>query len=279
VKVDAFTAGARGLRFDGLVAGPAAGEPVLLLHGFPQSAEMWRPALQTLGSTGFHAYALNQRGYSEGARPERVDAYRLEELVEDVVEVLAALGHGRAHIVGHDWGGVVAWALAATHPARVITLTSVSTPHSAALRDALRHWPQRTRMLYIPVLRTPLVPESFINAAGGRLFAAALQRTGLSAAHARRDAARLRRVGPTGPLNWYRAIAAGTFQLARTVTVPTLYIWPDHDVAFTREAAEATERHVSGPYHFLELQGASHWVPDEHWDEVADVVVDHLRNG
>ncbi|MBV8301571.1 MAG: alpha/beta fold hydrolase, partial [Candidatus Dormibacteraeota bacterium] len=102
---------ARGLVFDGLVDGPAGGELVLLLHGFPQSAAIWRPALRTLAAAGYRAVAIDQRGYGRRARPSRVEAYRLDEPVEDAVAVAAALGRPRFHVVGHDWGGVVAWAL------------------------------------------------------------------------------------------------------------------------------------------------------------------------
>jgi pimeloyl-ACP methyl ester carboxylesterase len=84
-------------------------------------------------------------------------------------------------------------------------------------------------------------------------------------------------LGPTGPLNWYRAIGGATRPQATPIEVPTLYIWGDRDVAFGREAAEATEEYITGPYHFVELTGASHWIPDEHWDDVQDLVLEHLR--
>jgi len=263
--------------FDALAAGPSDGELVLLLHGFPQSAEEWRGALQTLGDAGFRAVAPNQRGYSAGARPEGVPAYRVSEVTTDVLAIAHELGRTRFHLIGHDWGGTIAWALAGANPQAVASLTVVATPHTAALGKALQGTNQRARMAYIPVLRAPMVAETLMRAGGGALLESLLTMTGLSRAHAKRDVRNLLAVGPTGPLNWYRAIGGASRPQATPIEVPTLYIWGDRDVAFGREAAEDTEEYVTGPYHFVELTGASHWIPDEHWDDVQDLVLEHLR--
>jgi pimeloyl-ACP methyl ester carboxylesterase len=263
------------MRFDALTAGPADGELVLLLHGFPQTGTCWHDALNALADAGYRAVAPNQRGYSEGARPEGVEAYRVTELSADVLAIAAALGRDRFHIAGHDWGGSVAWAVAGDHPQAVASLTAVSTPHTAALRQALRGPQQRVRMAYVPVLRLPLIPESLIDAAGGIVAESLLTATGLSPAHAHRDVVALRSVGPTGPLNWYRAIGTERGHSA-PVAVPVLHVWGDRDPVFTREATELTAQYCTGEYHLLELEGGSHWIPDEHWSDVADLFLEHL---
>jgi pimeloyl-ACP methyl ester carboxylesterase len=120
---------ARGLVFDLLAAGDPAGEPVLLLHGFPQTAACWTELAEALADAGYRVLAPDQRGYSPGARPAAVRDYRMPELVADVLAVADRAGARRFHVVGHDWGGAVAWHLAARHPERVATLTAVSTPH------------------------------------------------------------------------------------------------------------------------------------------------------
>jgi pimeloyl-ACP methyl ester carboxylesterase len=130
---------ARGLVFDALAAGPPAGELVVLLHGFPQTSACWTPVLQTLAAAGYRAVAPNQRGYSPTARPTTIQAYRLPELVADVLAVADRLDAETFHLVGHDWGGVVAWQLAGHQPELVTTLTAVSTPHPRALPG--RWWP------------------------------------------------------------------------------------------------------------------------------------------
>jgi pimeloyl-ACP methyl ester carboxylesterase len=130
-------------------------------------------------------------------------------------------------------------------------------------------------MAYIPILRLPRVAESLFETGGGMAAEALLTATGLSQAHAHRDILALQKVGPTGALNWYRAL--GTERVhSDAVAVPVLHIWGDHDPAFTREATELTAEHCTGDYHLLELDGGSHWIPDEHWPDVSDVVVEHL---
>jgi len=275
VAVRHTTISANGMRFDALSAGPAGGELVLLLHGFPQTASCWRNALTSLGAAGYRAVAFSQRGYSVGANPDGVDAYRVSELCDDVLAVASTLGAEQFHVMGHDWGGTVAWALAGDHPDQVISLCAVSTPHTAALREALRGTQQRVRMAYIPILRLPRVAESLFGAGGGIVAESLLTATGLSKAHAHRDVEALRTVGPTGPLNWYRALGTEPAH-AEPVEVPVLHIWSDGDPVFTREATELTAEYCTSDYHLLELEGGSHWIPDEHWDDAADVVLEHL---
>jgi len=263
------------MSFDALVSGPPGGELVLLLHGFPQTASCWRSALTSLGAAGYRAVAPTQRGYSAGARPEGADAYRASELCEDVLAIASALGREQFHLVGHDWGGTIAWSLAGDYPESVVTLTAVSTPHSAALRHALRGARQQFQMAYIPILRLPVVAESLFDVGGGVVAESLLIATGLSPQHAHRDVVELRNVGPTGALNWYRALGKERVH-SHSVAVPVLHLWGDRDVAFTRQAIESTAAHCAGSYHLLELEGGSHWIPDEHWADVADVVIEHL---
>jgi len=275
VAVKRTTIAARGMRFDALVAGPASGELVLLLHGFPQTASCWHDALTSLGDAGYRAVAPSQRGYSEGARPEGAGAYRVSELCDDVLAIASTLGRARFHLVGHDWGGTVAWSLAGDHPETVVTLTAVSTPHSAALRQALKGPRQQLQMAYIPILRLPRIAESLFDAGGGIVAESLLTATGLSPEHAHRDVVDLRKLGATGALNWYRALGSERVH-SRPVGSPVLHIWGDHDPAFTRQATELTAEHCTGDYHLLELEGGSHWIPDEHWADVVDLVLEHL---
>src|SRR5690606_12033154 len=106
---------------------------VLLLHGFPQTERMWVPVLQALGAAGWRAVAPRQRGYAAGARPSARSAYAIGALVGDVEAMATALGAERYHVVGHDWGGVVGWVLAATRPGRLRSFCSLATPHPAAI--------------------------------------------------------------------------------------------------------------------------------------------------
>ena len=120
------------LVFDARAEGPADGELVLLLHGFPQTSLSWRHQLGALAAAGYRAVAPDQRGYSPGARPADVAEYRIERLVGDVLGFADALGVERFHLVGHDWGGAVAWQVAGRHPERLRTVTSLSRKNGSA---------------------------------------------------------------------------------------------------------------------------------------------------
>lgn len=279
VAIEEATVSAGGLRFRTLVSGPERGPLVLLLHGFPQSSSCWTNALATLGDAGYRAVAPDQRGYTPDARPDGVDSYRVSALMSDAVRIATTLGHTRFHVIGHDWGGTIAWALAAHQPQRVRSLTTLAAPHPASLVMAARNLGQRARLAYFPVLQTRWLGESAFYLLRGLPMEAALVATGLPRELARRDIDHILKVGPSGPLNWYRAVRLPSDQRTGTVSVPTLYVWATRDPAFARLAAENTEAHVSGPYHFVELEGGTHWIPDLHWDDIEDLVIDHITAG
>jgi pimeloyl-ACP methyl ester carboxylesterase len=266
-----------GFVFDVEEGGPADGEPVVLLHGFPQDRTAWSGVAPLLQAAGLRTLAPDLRGVSAGARPEDVRQYRTVESVRDVVALLDARGLERAHVVGHDWGGYLAWALACEAPDRLATVTSVSTPHPGALRRAVLHSTQGLRSWYMGLFQVPGLAERLI-APGSRGWE--LLTTGLPDAHSRRYAERLAsRDARSGALNWYRVLR---YELTspsirwRRVDVPTLYVWGERDPALGRAAAEATEQFVSGPYRF-EVLDAGHWIPERRPAELAERVVDHVR--
>lgn len=265
---------ARGLTFDVRAGGPEGGPPVLLLHGFPQHSGEWDDVVPALHAAGLRTYALDQRGYSPGARPEAVDAYRLAELVADAVAVLDALGVDSAHVVGHDWGAVVGWALAAGHPGRVRTLTAVSVPHPAAMAHALTNdRRQKARSAYMLLFRQAGKAEKALLA----LKATGLRRmlSGVGGAHRVAGYAEpMRAPGAlTAALNWYRAMSRSDLAAVGPVPVPTTYVWSDRDVAIGRTAAEACAAHVTGDYRLVELTGVSHWIPDEAPAPLAEAIL------
>ena len=260
-----------GLRFDVREAGPDDGIPVLLLHGFPQTADAWRAQLTALGDAGYRAIAPDQRGYSPLARPRGRGAYRLEELVADTMAFVEATGAERAHLVGHDWGGAVAWAFASAHPDRLRTLTVLSTPHPSAFTRSLLGT-QALRSWYMAFFQVPFVPDHVVPFLLGR----GLRRSGLPREYAERYVARLRQPGAaTAALNWYRAASIGSASVGR-ITVPTMYVWSTGDVALGRPAAERTADHVDGPYRFEVLDGVDHWIPETVPEELNRLLLDQL---
>ena len=262
------------LVFDVTEAGPPDGEPVLLLHGFPQTSECWDGLVPLLTEAGYRTVAMDQRGYSPRARPKGRRAYLIEELVDDVVAAIDHYG-GSVHVVGHDLGAAVAWVLTAVHPEKVRSLTAVSVPHPAAFRRALVTSRQIRKSWYIYVFQVPLLPELRLR----RKFVKLFVRRGQTPEHAHRDRVGLSEPGAlTAVLNWYRAMPLwSTRFLNATVHRPTLFVWSDDDVALDRKGAELSERHVEGPYEFQILHGVSHWIPDEAPEKLAALLLPHLK--
>lgn len=272
---------ANGMRFSARAAGPANGRPVLLLHGFPQSSLSWLPVMHTLAAAGYRAVAPDQRGYSAGARPADVAAYRVSQLVSDVLALADTMQMARFDLVGHDWGGMVAWVTAAQHPGVVRSLSVVSTPHPGALAAALSAGDpdQTARSAYVHVFRRPAEPERILLGEGGdgeglrSMFAA----TGLDDAQAGEYVSLMQAPGAmTAALNWYRAMDPAEVEGLPPVVVPTLYVWSSGDAALGRRAAEGTAEFVAGRYQFAVLDGVSHWVPEEAPDELARLLLGHL---
>ncbi|HEY3632667.1 MAG TPA: alpha/beta hydrolase [Jatrophihabitantaceae bacterium] len=264
---------ANGFEFSGFSVGPPDGRTVLLLHGFPQTSRSWRDVADRLAAAGLRAVAIDQRGYSPGARPSEVTAYALPSLIADVCAVVDALG-GPVDLVGHDWGAVVGWQVAARHPDRVRTWTAISTPNQLALNEVLAvDDEQRQRFGYILAFREPGRAEAALLADDARrlreLYGGAVPADRVEA-----DIAVLTQPGAlTAALNWYRAMSPHDADGLGLVTVPTTYIWGTDDVAFGRRAAEESGRFVDADYTFVPLDGVSHWIPDQAPDAVADEIL------
>jgi pimeloyl-ACP methyl ester carboxylesterase len=274
--MDTFTRG--GLVFDVRDSGPGEGVPVVLLHGFPQDSSAFDRLAPALHSAGLRTLAPDQRGYSPGARPAGRAAYRLREGVDDVLALLAAAGLSSAHVVGHDWGGIVGWALAAWHPWRVRTLTALSVPHPAAMTQSLGHSDQALRSAYVAAFQLPVLPEAVLLAARGAVLRRTLRQGGLPADLADRYVQRMREPGAlTAALDWYRAVPLAGGAPVGTVRVPTLHVWGDGDPFLGRTATEATARFVEAPYALEVLEGVGHWVPELAADRTGELVTAHVR--
>ncbi|MDH6217898.1 alpha/beta fold hydrolase [Streptomyces pseudovenezuelae] len=262
--------------FDAIVAGPPEGRPVLLLHGFPQTGLAWQRQIEALAADGHRVVAPDQRGYSPGVRPERPEDYRIGVLVEDVVAIADELGWATFDLVGHDWGGAVAWWTAGAHPDRVRTLTVVSTPHPGALAEALRtDEDQRARSTYMLDWReTPATEDRMLADDAAQLRALYAGKVPQASADA--YVRHLSEPGAlTAALNWYRSGRPDT--AIGVVDVPTLYVWSEEDVAFGPAAARESGKWVGGPYRFETLQGVSHWIPEEAPEALNRLLLEHLR--
>jgi pimeloyl-ACP methyl ester carboxylesterase len=266
-----------GLTFDVTDRGPTDGRVVIALHGFPEDRFCWDGVTGVLNEAGYRVLAPDQRGYSPGARPLDRRAYVISRLGRDVLALADAAGVDRFDVVGHDWGGFVAWDLAARYPERVRTVTSLSTPHPRAAADAMLHSTQILLSWYIGFFQLPWLPERVFSRRSGEAGAKGLERAGLDVVTAERYAARFASPGAmTGPLNWYRALPLEGRDRTPNVGVRSLYVWSDGDRFLTRAAAERTANYTTGPYRFEVLVGQNHWLPTNAADLVAPLMLEHL---
>ncbi|HZA32245.1 MAG TPA: alpha/beta fold hydrolase [Propionibacteriaceae bacterium] len=273
-RVDEFSND--GLRFRVRDVGPLDGQLIIALHGFPQTSTSWEAVGRRLAEAGNRVLAFDQRGYSPAARPREVSAYRVDRLAGDVLALADAVEVDRFHVVGHDWGGGVAWYLGAHHADRLHTLTAVSTPHLRALLAAMPKG-QALRSWYMLWFQLPWLPEFVLRVRDGAIASWTLRRAG---ARNPSEAVRLLsdQGAATGAINWYRGLRVPGARPYGTVAVPTLYVWSDRDPALGRRAAVDTRRWVTGPYRFEILRGVSHWIPEERPDELADMIIGHINS-
>ena len=265
------------LTFDVRADGPDGGRPVVLLHGFPETSASWAAVTPRLAEAGLRTFAVDQLGYSPGARPAEVEAYALANLAQVTADLMTAMDVPRADVVGHDWGANVAWALAAWHEDRVRSLTAVSVPHPTAFTTAFRSDPeQQERSAYIRLFWQQGKAEEVLLADDARrlrrMFGDAVPAEAVD-----EYAAVLSAPGAlTAALNWYRAMSSAT--PVDDVARPTTYVWSDADVAVGRIAAEGCAEYVTGDYRFVELAGVSHWVPEQAPEQLAVAILDRIAS-
>jgi pimeloyl-ACP methyl ester carboxylesterase len=275
VRIELIT---NGYHFNALSVGPKGGDVVLFLHGFPQFADAWLPIMKAVAREGFHAVAVEQRGYSPGARPLNTNDYKIEHLASDVLGFAEELGAESFHLVGHDWGGLVAWQVAAEFPQRLRSLTVLSTPHNDAVLSAIAtDADQRERSRYIDFFRQPGHVAEHEMLANNATRLRSVYKGRLSDTAIDENVRRFSEDGAlTAVLNWYRAL---DFQ-ARIgeITVPTLFIWGSSDHALGETAARNTAHFVTAPYRFEVLDDKSHWLLEEAPDLIAPLLLGHLRH-
>ena len=273
-----FIIEANGFRFDAIQAGPADGPLVLFLHGWPEFADAWSAIMAPISEAGFHAVAINQRGYSDGARPLEIADYSHDRLMGDVTAFVKILDGGKPfHLVAHDWGGIIAWSYAAANPTQLLSLSVLATPHTQVLMELKKTDPeQKKKSAYIDVFRMPgHIAEKMLLSDDAKKLRASYQGK-LPPAMEQENVMRLSEPGVmTAVLNWYRALDLD-LQVG-DIDVPTLYIWGTHDLALGVQAAEGTAARIKGAYTFEKLAGRSHWLLQEAPDEITPLVLAHLK--
>jgi pimeloyl-ACP methyl ester carboxylesterase len=247
------------------VYGEGAGPAVLLLHGFPDSHALWRKMIPLLVNEGYRVIAPDQRGFGESSAPRGARRYRMERVADDALELLDALDVRQAHIVGHDWGAVIAWLLAGKHPARCLSLTALSVGHPTAYARA--GWEQKRKGWYTLFFQLRGLAEWFIS----RNDFAFLRKWARGYPETDKWISELSRPGRlTAGLNWYRAnLVSVLFRKQPRCSVPVLGIWSDRDMALSEEQMTDSVRFIDSEWRYERLTGLSHWIPLEAPEETA----------
>ena len=272
---------ANGMTFRCRVAGDPEGEPVLLLHGWPETSHMWVEMLERLADNGYYCIAPDQRGFSPKARPLKVQNYEIEFLVEDVIALANAFGMDKFHLIGHDWGAAIGWAVVAEHADRIKSWSALSIPHVRAFSDVLRFdKEQRKKSQYMALFQWRGIPEWMLLRKDRNM----LRRTWKKSSETElREYLNVIGNKPAlkATLAYYRAnyktLKKGKgAERFGDVKTPTLFIWGNRDIAVTRTAAEGTHQYMKGDYRFVELN-VGHWLMQEAFEDCAQPILEHLN--
>lgn len=266
---------ANGISLHVVQAGPVEGPPLLFLHGFPEFWYGWRRQIDFFAQSGYRVIIPDQRGYNLSEKPKTVAAYHINDLAKDVIGLIDAFELKKVVLAGHDWGGAVAWRIAARHPRRLEKLIILNAPHPGVLfRTLQRSWKQRRKSWYMLFFRIPQLPEWIIRRQNWRAGINALQNSSRPGTFSKTDLQKYREAWAQpgafrAMINWYRAALRHKAKSAGSarITAPTLVIWGTEDKFLGREMAEPSiNKCDNGRLVFIE--GATHWVQHEEPEQV-----------
>lgn len=258
------------------VVDEGAGEPVILLHGFPDSADLWRHQVPALLGGGFRVIAPDLRGFGDSDKPEKIDDYVIFNALADLRALMDALGVERAHVVGHDFGAGIAWLMGSVEPARVNKLAVLSVGHPGAISRPL--FKQMQLSWYTFFFQFAGTAEAALAKDDWSLFRAWLA----SSPDMDRSIEAMSRPGAlTAGLSWYRANMRpeiwGTEIPFPEVPVATMGIWSSGDFALTEEQMTDSVQYCSGPWRYERIEGAGHWMQLDKPAEINALLLDFLR--
>jgi pimeloyl-ACP methyl ester carboxylesterase len=251
------------------------GRSVVLLHGFPDSGRLWRNQVPALAEAGFKVIVPDLRGYGGSDKPAEVEAYAIPFLAGDVLGVLDHLGIERAHVVGHDWGAALSWAIGSLAPDRVDHLVALSVGNPAAFRAA--GLAQLEKSWYMLLFQFQGVAEQWLTADGWANFRAWSHHPDADAVIVELE----RNRSLTPGLSWYRANVppeslVGPGLELPPVAAPTMGVWSSGDFALTEDQMTSSSAHVAGPWRYERLEGPGHWMQLEAPEDVNRLLLDFL---
>jgi pimeloyl-ACP methyl ester carboxylesterase len=275
---------ANGIRLNTVQSGSQEGPLVILLHGFPEFWYGWRNQLGPLADTGLRVVAPDLRGYGLSDKPEGLDAYRLDVLAEDITGLIEALGYEKASLVGHDWGGIIAWAVAALHPERVERLVILNAPYpKISALTLLLHPQQFIKSAYILFFNLPRLPEKWLPEDDWRLMIEALRKSSRNGTFGADDLRQYlwaweQKGALTAMLNYYRALVRRPVELPdEKIAAPTLILWGKQDTALGSYLAKDSLKHcLNGQLIFFEE--TTHWIQHEESEAVNTRLKEFLKD-
>ena len=273
-----------GINLHVVMAGPKDGQPVFLLHGFPEFWYGWRAQIEPLAKAGHRVVVPDQRGYNLSDKPKGVKAYKLDNLADDILGLMDALGYETVSLIGHDWGAVLAWTLGIWHPERLSKLGILNVPHPAVMLNFLRRGDpeQLRRSWYVFAFQIPRLPEYFLQKNDWRNAVRVLRGSGKIHTFTNEDIAEYKKAwsqpgAMTAMINWYRAVMRHRPKLSRgsRVKVPTLMLWGMQDVALSHRMARPSMDYCEDGKLVI-FEDATHWVQHDEAESVNQLLIEFL---
>ncbi|PWL37884.1 hypothetical protein DKG77_14050 [Flagellimonas aquimarina] len=274
VKIDNLT-------FDCLTDGDKENELVVFLHGWPETASMWKKLMSSFSKNGFYCVAPNLRGYSKNACPKGKKHYGLDKLAKDILDISKFLNKPKFHLVGHDWGAAIGWKVVHDHPDRILSWTAISIPHLQAFgRAIVVDTEQRKMSQYIKSFQLPYLPESRIRKDNFKI----LKKLWRNSDSNEIDEYLKVFKNPkqmTASLNYYRSNykllkSGATEQILGDIHVPTLFIWGNKDIAIGSYSVSESHQYMKNDYEFIELN-SGHWLIQTNYHELKKAITKHIK--
>lgn len=268
-----------GVQLHTALAGPTDGEPVFLLHGFPEAWFGWENQIIALAKAGFRVIAPDQRGYNMSDKPAGVENYRTELLTDDILGLADALELESFNLAGHDWGAMVAWNLAIHAPDRINSLAIVNVPHPLVFKRYLRSHPsQMLKSWYMFFFQLPSVPEWLVQANNWKFFSSVMPDQWNESQFTRYRKAWSQPGASTAMINWYRATFSRSNSSSKSdiIQPPTLIIWGKNDPHLSHQMAPLSLEFCQNGM-LVYFEDATHWVQHDKPEEVSQLLIDHFQ--
>lgn len=269
-----------GITLHAAIAGPPEGKVMLFLHGFPEFSLGWKKQLEFFSEKGFRVVAPDQRGYNLSSKPKGVKAYRIENLVADMVDLIRQLSTQKIILVGHDWGGAVAWEIAGQYPELIEKLIILNMPHLRIMRETLKRNPrQMLKSWYAGFFQLPFLPEWFSRLFNYKLMEKSMVRTALPHTFTRPELMQYKAAwhqpgAVKAMINWYRAYKYSHPAMKR-IHLPTLILWGTRDKFLLPQMAGKSNM-LCAKGKLIYIDDATHWLHHEKAAKVNMLILNFL---